>query len=335
MRSDEDTLWISEAEVVRAISLPDAIDALERGLALEAQGRAVNMEKTHLLWGEGHTLHAIGATVDGEQAVGTKTWAHTAGGATPLLLLWDSESGRLRAVIEAFALGQMRTAAVTGVATRWMARPEARVLGQVGAGKQALTQVAAVCAVRPIEEVRVFSRNAARRAAFAEQVRAAGLGADVVESDSTAACLANADVATLVTRARAPFAGAVELAPGTHLNAIGAISPEREEFRQDVFGRCGLIAADSVASVRRLSKEFRTRFGDDESAWEAVRPLSALVASGEGRPADADLSLFKAMGMGISDLAVGLAVLREAEAQGLGRRVPHPTKVKPRLTRAA
>ncbi|WP_119166283.1 ornithine cyclodeaminase family protein [Algihabitans albus] len=335
MSTEDATLWISEADVVRAISLPDAIDALEHGLALEAQGRATNMEKTHLLWGEGHTLHAIGATVEGEQVVGTKTWAHTAGGATPLLLIWNSETGRLRAVIEAFALGQMRTAAVTGVATRWMARPDAAVLGQVGAGKQALTQVAAVCAVRPIAQVRLFSRDSDRRTAFAQQVRSAGLGVEVVAAETAAACVADADVVTLVTRARVPVLGSAELVPGTHLNAIGAISPEREEFGQDVFERCASIGVDSLASVRRLSKEFRTRFGEDETAWQAVRPLSALVAEGAGRRTGADLTLFKAMGMGISDLAVGLAALREAEAQGLGRRLPHPTKVKPRLTRAA
>ncbi len=335
MSAENFTLWVSEADVVQAISLPDAIDALEYGLALQAQGRAMNMEKTQVLWGGGHTLHAIGATIEGEQVVGTKTWAHTAGGATPLLLIWNSETGRLRAVIEAFALGQMRTAAVTGVATRWMARPDAAVLGQVGTGKQALTQVAAVCAVRPISEVRVFGRDAERRKGFAESVRNAGLRVEVAAVETAAACVADADVVTLVTRARAPIVGSAELAHGTHLNAVGAISPEREEFSQDVFARCGAIGVDSVASVRRLSKEFRTCFGDDDAAWQAARPLSEIVAEGAGRPAAADLTLFKAMGMGISDLAVGLAVLHEAEVQGLGRHVPHPTKVKPRLTRAA
>jgi ornithine cyclodeaminase len=215
-----------------------------------------------------------------------------------------------------------------------MARSDAAVLGQVGAGKQALTQVAAVVAVRPIRTVRVFSRDPERREGFAESVRAAGLDVEVQTADDVATCVGGADVVTLVTRAREPFVGAAELAPGSHVNAIGAISPEREEFRQDVFDRCGLLGADSVASVRRLSKEFRDRFGEDAAAWEAVQPLSRIVAMGEGRPADADLTLFKAMGMGISDLAVGLAVLRAAEANGLGRRMPHPEKVKPRLTRA-
>ena len=112
-----DPLWITEADVVEALSLPEAIPALEAGLALEAAGTARNMAKTHQIWGGHHTLHAIGAVVEGANIVGTKTWAHTAGGATPLVTLWNSDTGRLEAIIEAFALGQMRTGGISGVAT--------------------------------------------------------------------------------------------------------------------------------------------------------------------------------------------------------------------------
>ncbi len=108
-------LWISEAEVVAALHLGEAIDALERCLPLEADGQACSMAKTHATWGGGHTLHAIGAVMEGAGVVGTKSWAHTGGGATPLLLLWGTESGELLAVIEAFALGQMRTGGIAGL----------------------------------------------------------------------------------------------------------------------------------------------------------------------------------------------------------------------------
>jgi len=109
-------LWISEAEVVSMMDIRGAIGALERGLSAEAEGEAQNMIKTHVVWA-GSTLHAIGAVFPGAGICGTKTWAHTSGGATPLLILFDSNDGSLRAVIEAFALGQMRTAAASGVAT--------------------------------------------------------------------------------------------------------------------------------------------------------------------------------------------------------------------------
>src|SRR5256885_15231270 len=123
------------------------------------------MAKAHQIWGGHHTLHAIGAVVEGANIVGTKTWAHTAGGATPLVTLWNSDTGRLEAIIEAFALGQMRTGGISGVATMHMAAGAADELAIVGTGKQAMTQVMAIAAVRPLKRIRVFSPTPANRAA--------------------------------------------------------------------------------------------------------------------------------------------------------------------------
>ena len=107
------SLWITEAEVVRLMDMKGAIAALDRALALEAAGKAENMVKTHVIWGGHHTLHAIGATFAEEGFVGTKTWAH-ANGAAPLLILFDSHNGSLKAIIEACALGQCAPAGSAG-----------------------------------------------------------------------------------------------------------------------------------------------------------------------------------------------------------------------------
>jgi ornithine cyclodeaminase len=119
------------------------------------------------------------------------------------------------------------------------------------------------------------------------------------------------------------------LAPGTHINAVGAIVPERAEVAQDVFPRCAVVAVDSLASVRDLSRECREFYDAGPGEWAAVAPLSALVAAGAGRPPGADLTLCKAMGMGISDLAVAIEVYNRAKAAGRGRSVPHPVHVEP------
>src|SRR5207302_797705 len=137
----------------------------------EARGGATNMAKTHVAWGDGATLHAIGAVFAKEQFAGTKTWAHSKGGATPLLILFDSETGSLKAIIEAFALGQLRTASTSGVATNWLAANDADDFAMIGTGKQALTQVAAVVAVREIKRIRVFGRNEERREQLAARVK--------------------------------------------------------------------------------------------------------------------------------------------------------------------
>ncbi len=154
-----DALWISEADVVSLLDMKGAIDALERGLIAEAEGKVQNMVKTHVAWGGGSTLHAIGAAFQEAGFAGTKTWAHTPGGATPLLILFDSGSGALKAIIEAFAMGQMRTGSVSGLATRWMSRQDASEFALIGTGKQALPQAAAILAVRPIRRIRVYSPN--------------------------------------------------------------------------------------------------------------------------------------------------------------------------------
>src|SRR5438477_5508628 len=139
-------LWISEADVVAMMDIGDATAALEKALLEEARGDAKNMVKTHVAWGDGATLHAIGAVFAKEQFAGTKTWAHSKGGATPLLILFDSETGALKAIIEAFALGQMRTASASGVATDLLAPKDADDFAIIGTGKQAITQVAAIIA---------------------------------------------------------------------------------------------------------------------------------------------------------------------------------------------
>lgn len=324
-------LWISEADVVSLMSLPEAIDALRDGLREEAAGRAANMVKTHATWDNGSTLHAIGAVFEGWGVVGAKTWAHTAGGAMPLLILIDAQDGAVLAIIEAFALGQMRTGGISGLGADVMARADARRMAIVGAGKQSLAQVAAVAAVRPLDRVTVWSPTAANREALAARIEET-LRIEAIATATLDEALDGADVVTLATRARTPFLTRDALPRGVHINAVGAITPERAEFEPALLERAGVLAADSVPQVRKLSREFIEALGDDEGAWARLRPLSALVAASTTRPADADLTVFKAMGMGISDLSLGIAVLKRARAAGLGRPLPEVKRQAPRLT---
>jgi ornithine cyclodeaminase/alanine dehydrogenase-like protein (mu-crystallin family) len=315
-------LWISEAQVTSLLPLGDAIAALERGLLLEARGEAQNMVKTHATWGGANTLHALGATFPAAGFVGTKTWAHTERGATPLLTLFDSHDGSLKAIIEAFALGQLRTGGISAVATRWLAAPDADELAIIGTGKQAFMQVAAVAAVRPLQRVRVFSPTPERRTRFAARLESEFAFA-VVAAGSVAEAVRGAPIVTMVTRATEAFLFADMVRSGTHLNAVGAITPNRTEFAQDIFPRCALVVADSVPSVQKLSNEFMQRYGSDAGAWTEVQPLCRVVAGEQARPPSADLTLFKAMGMGIADLALGIEAYTRAVARGLGTQVPH------------
>ena len=122
------------------------------------------------------------------------------------------------------------------------------------------------------------------------------------------------------------------IARGSHINAIGAIVPARSEFAQDVFPRCDKIVVDSIRSVRELSAEFREHFGDDGNAWNTVQPISEVIAHDSMRPANSDLTLFKAMGMGTSDLALAVEILDRARAENKGHPLPDRVRTPPRLT---
>ncbi|MPY70733.1 MAG: ornithine cyclodeaminase family protein [Alphaproteobacteria bacterium] len=323
-------IWLTEADVVSLMALPDAIPALESVLAQEAQGGAHNMTKTHLTF-QGHdTMHALGAASPGIGLTETKAWVHTAGGTAPLLCLWNTADGQCRAVIEAFALGQMRTGGISGLATKWLSVPDADEMAVIGSGRQAVTQVAAVQAVRPLKRLRVFSPTKENREAFARRM-ADEFGFEAAARDSVEDAVRDAPIVTCVTLARAPFLHAAMLAPGTHVNAVGAIVPERIEFADDIFARCAVVAVDSLPGVQNLSQEFRNHYGEGKVPWDEVTPVSRIVADGAGRPAGADLTLFKAMGMGLSDLAMANELLARAEAAGAGLKLPDRVRAQPRL----
>jgi ornithine cyclodeaminase len=236
----------------------------------------------------------------------------------------------LRAVAEAFALGQMRTGAITGVATKWLAARGADDMAVIGSGKQAVTQVAAVHAAVTLKRLRVFSPTKAHREAFAARM-AAEFGFEAVAADSVESCVKDAPIVTCATLATKPFLASAMLARGAHVNAIGAIVPARIEFAADIFPRCAVVAVDNLPTVQKLSQEFIKYFGANIEPWDRVTPLSQVVAAGQGRPPGADLTLFKAMGMGISDLAMGAELLTRAAQRGVGRPLPARERVQPRL----
>lgn len=311
------------------LDLPAAIRAVEDGLRQQAGGIAHAMEKTHAAW-ESSTLHAIGGVLTDDGLAGTKTWAHTPGGAAPYLLLFDARDGSLRALIEAFALGQLRTAAVSGVATARLAVPDAGELAIIGTGKQALTQVAAVAAVRPLRQVHAYSRDPAKASAFCRQVTDQ-LAISARPAVSVADAVRDAPVITLATRATEPFLSADLPAIGAHINAMGAVTPERAEFQPDLLKRCSVVVADSVEQARHLSAEMRAFYGPGPDAWSAVRRLADLTPGDVARADGRDLTLFKAMGVGLFDLTLGAYCLRQAEASDVGLPMPAPVRSRARL----
>jgi ornithine cyclodeaminase len=310
-------IWIGERDV--QLDLPRSIHLLRNAMQRQHAGKAKNMEKTHVAF-EGGNMHAIGAVFSDAGLLGVKTWAHTPKGATPLEILWDAGTGKLLAVIEAFAMGQLRTAGMAGLATDCLAREDADSFTICGTGKQAMAQVAAVAAVRKLRSIAVYGRDAARCNAFAAKITDTFTIPAAGHDDVTTA-VKDAAIITLITRAKEPFLAADMPASGTHINAMGAITPERGEFASNLLDRCAVVATDSIGQAKALASELIAAWGDD---FHKAQPLSDIVAAGSGRPSAADLTLFKSLGVGIADLALAEALYTLARERGVGTELPTP-----------
>lgn len=320
----EPALWIREADVAALLSLGEAIDVLADAYRLQARGQAASMSRAHVREGAS-ILHAVGGTILGAGLCGTKTWTYTPGGASPLLVLFSLDDGRVLAVIEAFALGQMRTAATSGLGTRLLAPADAATMALLGTGKQAFSQAHAVACVRPIRRVRLFGRDPGRRQVLADRL-AGELELEVSQHEDVADALAGADVVTSITRAAEPVVQAGMLAAGMHLNAVGAIVPSRRELDAAAVGRCATVVVDSVDQAHHDAGELLAAVDAHELGWERVSGLDQVMdrSAGELRKPD-DITLFKALGVGLSDVALGAEVLRRAHAAELGQPLPQTT----------
>jgi len=315
-------IWLTEVDVRDSIDVNGAIVALSEALKLEAEGKAFNVPKALATWAPASAMHGLGSLMPERGFAGFKTWSNTPKGGGAAFELFDAHVGRLLAVIEAGLLGIMRTSAISGIATNVLADPDADEMVLVGTGRQAMMQVAAVAASRQIRRLRIWSRTPESLAKFAAQARHL-FPFTVEEEPSLQAALADMPIVSLITRAVEPFIDASMFAKGAHVNAAGAILPANAEIHGDVLGRADLVVVDNLENARKASRELRDFYGADADEWPGVVSLGKMLAEGKGRPAGADLTVFKPMGMGLSDLAMAVAVYQSAIADGRG--LPLPT----------
>jgi ornithine cyclodeaminase len=317
-------LWITENDVADLLTLPEAIDVLAGAYRLQAGGQASSMRRAHIRSGNA-ILHAVGGVIDEAGLTGTKTWTYTPGGAAPLLILFSLTDGSVLGIIEAFAMGQMRTAATCGLGTRLLAAPQAESLALLGTGKQSFTQAAAVAAVRPIQRISLYGRDPGRREALAQRL-ADELPVAVAEHDDVAEAVDGADIVTTITRSADPLLTGAMLAPGMHVNAVGAIVPSRRELDESAIARCDVIVVDSLGQARDDAGELRAAADAGQLDWELVRGLDDVVQSApDALRGPGDITLMKTLGVGLSDVALGAEILRRAQAAGAGRPLPRPT----------
>jgi ornithine cyclodeaminase/alanine dehydrogenase-like protein (mu-crystallin family) len=311
------TIFLREADVKALLTMDATLAALESAFRDWAAGRAMNQPRRRVAGGA--VLATMSAAVSG--LMGFKSYTHGAMGARFWVALFDAADGRPRAVMEADWLGRFRTGATSGLATKYLARREASIFTIIGAGSQALTQVLAVAAVRPLREVRVFSRNAGHRAAFADQLSTV-LDVPVRAMASLRDAVDGAEILTTITSAAQPIFPGEWLHAGQHLNVCGSNLPDRREVDGRTIARADLLVADDVDAARLEAGDLILAEREGQLSWARVHSLRDVLAGAAGHRQPSDLTLFKSVGLAIEDVAVGAVVLQLAEARGLGMRLP-------------
>jgi alanine dehydrogenase len=253
--------------------------------------------------------------------MGLKIYTSSGEGLRFLVPLFQAESGDMVALIEANYLGQMRTGAASGVATRVLARTEARTIGIIGTGLQARTQLEAIAQVRKIESIRAFGRDSGRREQFAREM-SERLKIPVAAAGSAEEAVRNADVVVTSTTSTTPVLEGRWLEPGMHINAIGANFPNRRELDDEAVRRSHVIAADSREQSKLEAGDLIRFFGDDDLRWSTVQELAGIVAGQiPGRTSPDQITLFRSNGIATEDIVVAGRIYELARERGLGKQV--------------
>jgi alanine dehydrogenase len=311
------TLHLRESDVCQLLTMDLAIDAVRDGFRRLADASAMNVSR-HRARTPQVVLHTMSAASGAYRGIGFKAYTTGRSGNRFHFFLYDGESGRLDAIIEADWLGRIRTGAASAVASECMARLESSQLGIIGTGGQARTQMQAICCVRTIREVRVYGRDQERRDQFAREMEALCRVSVVPVSRPEDAAI-DMDIVVTATNSREPVLRGAWLAEGTHINAMGSNALNRAELDVDVIRRCDNIVTDSVEQCHLEAGDFAAALEQGILDWSRVKELSDVVAGAQlGRATSESVTLFKSLGVAIEDLAVATRVVSLARERGVG-----------------
>ena len=316
------TLHISEAEARAVLTMPMAVEAVEAISRKQATGEVVVHPRRRFELPGGGFFHYMAAADFSVGFVAMKQYTFVRGKLRFLVPIYEMSTGDLLALIEADYMGQLRTGAASGVATKYLARKDASVAAIIGTGGQAKTQLEAVATVRKLESARAYGRDAAKCEKFSEEM-AKRLGIPVHICSSAAEAVHGADIVCTATTASQPVVFGANLSPGVHINAIGANHANKRELDDEAVASADIIVVDSVEQSRQEAGDLIIAFHGDESCWTGVKKLSEIVAGkASGRTSDTEVTLFKSNGIASWDLAVAIKVYAMAREKGLGRELP-------------
>lgn len=312
-------LFIKEEEVQSLLPMNECLDVMEKLFLDAGQGQTAHVSRYRIPLSKGmhHNLAGYSAAF---KATGLKTYVSSGGGgpAKMLVLLYNPETGEPLVLMSANSLGQIRTGAASGIATKYMSRENSTTVGVIGSGNQAETQLTAICGVRHIEKAWVYSRTPDKRINFAHFMTEK-LSIPVIPVDSAEAAIAEADIVATITNARDPVFDGNALRNGTHINAAGSNHWMRRELDETTIRRSTTIIVDNLEQAKIECGELLWAQERRAFRWEQVSELGTVVAGMQaGRRSEDEVTLFESQGIGIEDVAAGMHVYEKAKESGIG-----------------
>ena len=311
-------LTLTEEQVRELLTMEMALEAVETAFRKMALDEVENVPRArartdHVM------LHVMSSAAKTLGYLGYKAYSTSRHGARFHVGLFEGKTGELLALIQADYLGQARTGAASGVATKFMARPEAKTVGIFGAGKQARTQLEAICLVRSIEQVKVYSRAPEHREAFAQEM-SQRCQTEVTAVANPEEAARGMDVIVTATNSRDPVLFGEWVDPGTHLNVIGSNFRGKIEVDLETIQRAQNVIVDAKDQARIEAGDLVPAINKGILHWTDVGELSQVVVGRRtAREKPEDVTLFKSLGIALEDVAVAGRIYEKAKANGIGQ----------------
>jgi alanine dehydrogenase len=314
-------LLLREADVRSLLTMRLALEAVEESFRRLGDGSGLVQPRRRLNVPGKSYLHYMAAADSAAGYMGLKIYTTSRQGLRFLVPLFDAQTGDSLALIEADYLGQVRTGAASGVATKFLAREDASTIGIIGTGSQAKTQLEAIVAVRKIEEIRAYGRDPVRRENFAKEM-ASRLKTPVTPVEAAERAARNAAIVVTATTSTGAVLKGEWLAPGAHINAIGANFPQKRELDDTAVRRSDRIVVDSREQSKMEAGDLIETLRDDDAGWGRVLELSGIVSGkSRGRTGADEITLFKSSGIASEDIAVAGRIYEAALERQVGRQV--------------
>jgi ornithine cyclodeaminase/alanine dehydrogenase-like protein (mu-crystallin family) len=294
------------------------LECVEASFVAQGNDHAINRSRERILLPQ-VSLHYMAGALPDSQHLGMKIYTVTRDDFRFLVLLFDTANGRLLSLMQADQLGRIRTGAASGVATKYLARPDASRAAVIGTGRQARTQLQAIAAVRKLAGVKAYGRNQDRLRNFCREM-SDDLGVPVEPAASADDAVRFGEIVCTATTTQTPVVLGDCLQPGTHVNAIGANMANRRELDDEAVRRASLIAVDSAEQSRKESGDLIHGLATIGRNWESVVELHAVVVGKHpGRLSADQITLFKSHGIALWDVAVAGYIYQQALQRGRGK----------------